>query len=45
MVYQETASKWLKTKVSNTLVCNMPVSAGLEMLLASMVRDQTKNVT
>jgi hypothetical protein len=45
MVTHPSASRWLKTKASNMLVCNTEVSAGVETLWVNMERDQTVNVT
>jgi hypothetical protein len=45
MVTHQSASRWLKTKASNTLVCNLEENAGEVTLMASTERDQTLSVT
>jgi hypothetical protein len=44
VVNQENASKWLKTRDSNMLVCNMVENAGEVTLEESMERDLILNV-
>jgi hypothetical protein len=45
MVIHQSASKWLWTKASNTLVCNSEENAGEVTPMVNTVRDQTLNVT
>jgi Holliday junction resolvase-like predicted endonuclease len=45
MVIHQSASRWLKNKDSNTLVCNIEANAGEVTLMASTERDQTVSVT
>jgi len=45
MEIQESASKWLWTKDSNTLVCNIEENVGAVTHMVNMVKDLIENAT